>query len=179
MDLVWAQHFGSYTDPQTHISMKFDFWKREIQPAWEIEKVWVRVYDLPSHALDDFLGLWALGELFGKTLDVDMAFTRQHDVLRIHIACLDPTFISARMDVLIKGDFFKLRFEVEGVIPQPEQEVVMEDADDNDKDMFDGSKEMEDGMQDRDAKRTKNVSSEGQLSQILRILHISRETKLL
>jgi hypothetical protein len=64
--------------------------------------------------LDDFLGLWALGELFGKTLDVDMDFTHQHDVLRINIACLDPSFICVKMDVMIKDEFFKLRFEVEG-----------------------------------------------------------------
>jgi hypothetical protein len=45
MDLVRAQHFGSYTDPLTKISMKFDFWTRDIQPAWAIDKFWVRVHD--------------------------------------------------------------------------------------------------------------------------------------
>jgi hypothetical protein len=135
LDLVRAQHFGSYTDPQTKISMKFDFWKRDIQPCWEAENIWVRVHDLPSVALDDFLGLWALGELFGKTLDVDMAFTRNHDILRIYITCLDPTLISNKMDIHIKGEFFKLRFEVEGMPPPVDQtEVIMKDSNNTDDD---------------------------------------------
>jgi hypothetical protein len=134
MDLVRVQHFGTYTDPTTRISMKFDFWRREVLPAWEIDNVWVRVHDLPASALDDFLGLWALGELFGKTLDVDMAFTRQHDVLQIRIACLDPSFISAKMDVLINDEFYKLRFEVEGAPPGEDHEMVMEDVPDQNDD---------------------------------------------
>jgi hypothetical protein len=57
MDLVRVQHFGSYTDPVSRISMKFEFWHKQILPAWEIEKVWVRIHDLPAVALNDFLGL--------------------------------------------------------------------------------------------------------------------------
>jgi hypothetical protein len=160
MDLVRVQHFGSHTDPETKISMHFEFWKKQILPAWVIDKVWVRVYDLPSHALDDFLGLWALGELFGKTLDVDMAFTRQHDVLRINIACLDPSLIGAKMDVLIQEDFFKLRFEVEGVPTAMAPEVAMEDVNDQDRDNFDDERKKDDGTsRDSEPKRTKNTSS--------------------
>jgi hypothetical protein len=55
--------------------------------------------------LDDYLSLWALGGMFGKTLDIDMAFTRKKDVLRIQILCLDPSLIQDRMDILIKDGF--------------------------------------------------------------------------
>jgi hypothetical protein len=60
--------------------MTFDFWKKSVEPIWRAQDVWVRVYDLPTPVLDDFLALWALGNLFGKTRDIDMVFTRANDV---------------------------------------------------------------------------------------------------
>jgi hypothetical protein len=53
--------------------MHFDFWKIDIQPAWTPENVWVRLYDLPPFALDDLLAMWAIGDVFGKTKDLDIA----------------------------------------------------------------------------------------------------------
>jgi hypothetical protein len=93
MDLVRVQHFGTYNVPNNGCAMSFDFWKKEVKPLRKKEDVWVRVHDLPSHALDDFLALWSLGSLFGKTTDIDMIFTRAHDVLHIRISCLDPSLI--------------------------------------------------------------------------------------
>jgi hypothetical protein len=72
------------------------------------------MHGLPSNALDDYLSLWALVGMFGKTLDIDMAFTRKNEVLRIQILCLNPSLIHDRKDILIKDGFYKLRFEVEG-----------------------------------------------------------------
>jgi hypothetical protein len=46
--------------------MSFDFWKKEIEPVWSPEDIWVRVHKLPPFALDDFLAMWALGDVFGK-----------------------------------------------------------------------------------------------------------------
>jgi hypothetical protein len=63
--------------------------KKKIQPAWVPEDVWVRVYGLPPVALDDYLALWALGDVFGKTMDIDITFKRQNNVLRMLITCLD------------------------------------------------------------------------------------------
>jgi hypothetical protein len=34
------------------------------------------VYGLPSVALDDYLALWALGDVFGKTKEIDITFTK-------------------------------------------------------------------------------------------------------
>jgi hypothetical protein len=79
MDLVRVQHFGRFNVPNSQVFMTFDFWTRNVEPSWRAEDVWVRVHDLPSPVLDDFLALWALGTLFGKTKDIDMAFTRAND----------------------------------------------------------------------------------------------------
>jgi hypothetical protein len=68
------------------------------------------VYDLPPCALDDFLSLWAFSDIFGKTIDIDIAFIMATDVWRTYINCLDPTLILARLDIKIKGDFYSLRF---------------------------------------------------------------------
>jgi hypothetical protein len=108
MDLVRAQHFGAYKVPNSPCSMSFDFLRSSVQPAWMDDTIWVRIHGLLSSALDDYLSLWALGTLFGKTLDVDMAFTRKREVLRIQILCLDQRLIQDRMDIFIKDGFYKL-----------------------------------------------------------------------
>jgi len=105
VDLTRSQYFGAYTIPNSKVTMKFESWKRPVELAWSIDNIWVRIHDLPSEALDDFLGLWTLGSLFFKTLDIDMEFTRRTDGLRINIDCLDPSLISARLDIRIKGHF--------------------------------------------------------------------------
>jgi hypothetical protein len=47
-------------------SVSFDLWRKEAKLAWEAHNVWVQVHDLPPHALDDFLSLLSLRNLFGK-----------------------------------------------------------------------------------------------------------------
>jgi hypothetical protein len=67
-----------------------------------------------------------VGTLFGKTLEVDMAYTHKNKVLRTKIGCLDHRLIPADSDMFIRRGFYKLRFEVE--IDDQNQEVNMEDA---------------------------------------------------
>ncbi|KAM0929119.1 hypothetical protein ACQ4PT_001826 [Festuca glaucescens] len=69
------------------------------EPMYTLPEVWVRVSGLPSDIRSDYLSLWGVGTLFGKTLDVDMAYTRRNK------------------------RFFKLHFEVEEV--NGSQEVDM------------------------------------------------------
>lgn len=121
---------------------------------------WLRVYDLLSDALDDFLDLWAIGNLFGKTRDIHMEFTRRTDVLQINIDGLDHTLISARMDIRIKEEFYKLRFEVEGEMPHPMEDVNMDDAAHDDGDGSDLGNERGNGADDRDSKRSKSGADE-------------------
>jgi hypothetical protein len=80
---------------------------------YTLPEVWVRVTGLPSDVITDYLSLWGVGTLFGKTLDVDMAFTRRNKRLRIKIGCLDRSLIPMTTDMFIRRGFFKLHFEVE------------------------------------------------------------------
>jgi hypothetical protein len=53
----------------------------------ELEKVWLRVEGVP-HTLRHFLGLWAVGSLVGKTVDVDLTSLRRRAVVWIQVAML-------------------------------------------------------------------------------------------
>nr|XP_051221032.1 uncharacterized protein LOC127339195 [Lolium perenne] len=111
-------------------------------PLYMLPEVWVRVSGLPSDVIADYLTLWGVGTLFGKTLDVDMAYTRKNKILRIKIGCLDSRLIPADTDMFIRRGFFKLNFEVENA--QGSQEETMVEAS-NDNDGNDGNDDAKDG----------------------------------
>ncbi|KAM0930524.1 hypothetical protein ACQ4PT_000898 [Festuca glaucescens] len=120
------KNFGTYICPDRESCLTFDLWSSLEEPLYMLPEVWVRVSGLPTDMRSDYLSLWGVGTLFGKTLDVDMAYTRKNKVLRTKIGCLDRNLIPADSDVFIRRGFFKLRFEVETV--QGSQEVNMVDA---------------------------------------------------
>jgi hypothetical protein len=57
--------------------------------------------------------MWSLGTLFGKTLKVDMKYTREKGVLRILVGCLDFKRIPAKENIFIGDGFYDISFEVE------------------------------------------------------------------
>ncbi|KAM0855580.1 hypothetical protein ACQ4PT_049693 [Festuca glaucescens] len=120
------KNFGSYVCPQKETVMVFDLWSAVEEPLYMLPEVWVRVAGVPSDMRADYLSLWGIGSLFGKTLDVDMPFTRKNKLLRIKIGCLDRNLIPADSDVFIRKGFYKLRFEVETA--HVAQEVNMSEA---------------------------------------------------
>ncbi|KAM0842883.1 hypothetical protein ACQ4PT_058062 [Festuca glaucescens] len=130
------KNFGTYICQDRESCLSFDLWSSLEEPLYMLPKVWVRVSGLPSDMRSDYLSLWGVGTLFGKTLDVDMAFTRKNKVLRTKIGCLDRNLIPADSDVFIRRGFFKLHFEVETV--HESQEVNMVDAN-NGNDRNDGA----------------------------------------
>ncbi|KAM0924360.1 hypothetical protein ACQ4PT_004980 [Festuca glaucescens] len=120
------KNFGTYICTDRESCLTFDLWSSLEEPLYMLPEVWVRVSGLPTDIRSDYLSLWGVGTLFGKTLDVDMAYTRNNKVLRTKIGCLDRNLIPADSDVFIRRGFFKLRFEVETV--QGSQEVNMVEA---------------------------------------------------
>ncbi|KAK1665307.1 hypothetical protein QYE76_053466 [Lolium multiflorum] len=165
-ELVRVQHFGRFHVPNSTIILSFDLWKKEIEPAWVPEDVWVRVHGLSPVALDDYLALWALGDVFGKTKEIDIFFTRKHNVLRMLITSLDTALIPESWDLKIKHEFFRLRFEVEGEQWTNTLDVTMSDVQgdggDDESNNNDHDKPA-DGDLERNVKRNKNVdgTSEG------------------
>ncbi|KAM0837866.1 hypothetical protein ACQ4PT_061357 [Festuca glaucescens] len=107
------KNFGTYICTDREACLSFDIWLSLEEPLYTLPEVWVRVSGLPNDIRSDYLSLWGVGTLFGKTLDVDMAYTRNNKVLRTKIGCLDRNLILADSDVFIRRGFFKLHFEVE------------------------------------------------------------------
>jgi hypothetical protein len=113
LEVQRLMNFGTYICPERETCLSFDIWSSLEEPLYMLPEVWVRVSGLPSDMRADYLSFWGVGLLFGKTLDVDMAFTRKHKLLRIKIGCLDRNLIPADSDVFIRRGFFKLHFVVE------------------------------------------------------------------
>ena len=88
----------------------------------------MRVSGILNEHLGDFLALWTVGYLFGKTLRVDMKYTRKHGVLRILIGCLNHTKIPTTFPVLIKKYLYTLYFEVEGEEKYENNDVIMSES---------------------------------------------------
>ena len=77
--------------------------------------------------------------MFGKTLKIDMKYTRKHGVLRILVGCLNWSKIPKRFPLFIKDGFYNLSFDIEGEV-RPEVEDL--ETDDQKKDDNDGDDDL-------------------------------------
>ncbi|KAM0877147.1 hypothetical protein ACQ4PT_035692 [Festuca glaucescens] len=105
--------FRTYPVPNRETDMEFDEWSAMEEPTFMLPEVWLGVTGIPSDVRNDYIALWALGSLFGKTMEVDMAFTRKTKILRLRIGCMDASLIPETSDVYISRGFFRLAFQVE------------------------------------------------------------------
>ncbi|KAM0908010.1 hypothetical protein ACQ4PT_015726 [Festuca glaucescens] len=98
-------------------------WKWEAMPNGENEflKIWLHVEGVP-HSVRHFLGLWAVGSLVGKIVDVDLATLRRKGIVRIQMAMLDSKVLQrlaqdsnvfVKSNVLVKFKGFDFRFRRE------------------------------------------------------------------
>ncbi|XP_047043355.1 uncharacterized protein LOC124647454 [Lolium rigidum] len=78
--------------------MSVTAWKPTIIPhKFELEQVWLHVEGVP-HNVHHFWGLWAIGSLMGKTLDVDLISLRRRGVVRVLVGMLDTTKFAKKLD---------------------------------------------------------------------------------
>ncbi|KAM0853049.1 hypothetical protein ACQ4PT_051360 [Festuca glaucescens] len=124
MELERLKVFGTFHVPNSSIKLSFEQVTPKVDPICLLPEIWVYMTWIPPKRKGDFLGLWGLGSLFGKTIKVDMPYTREHGVLRILIGCLDYTRIPDKLNVFVVDGFYELSFEVQ--IPEGDEE--MEDA---------------------------------------------------
>lgn len=80
----------------------FEEWNNEIKPKRKLDRVWVKVYGVP-HEIRSFLPLWAIGSTLGATVKVNMAYLRQHGVVRLMVDVLDAHRIPDDADIMAKG----------------------------------------------------------------------------
>jgi hypothetical protein len=84
-----------------------------MEPTSKLPEIWILMAGIPQRRIGDFLAMWSLGTLFGKTLKVDMKYTREKGVLRILVGCLDYGRIPAKERIYIADGFYDISFEVE------------------------------------------------------------------
>ena len=144
-ELDRLQTFGTFKVPNSTFEITVDTWLTKSTPMLLLPQTWVRMKGIPQQHKGDFLALWALGTLFGKTFKVDMPFTRKHCVLRILIGCIDQTKIPKDLPVFIKDGFYNLSFEVEEPVFDLGGDDMDHDLDDLDDDPK-KSKEQEKGV---------------------------------
>ncbi|KAM0843209.1 hypothetical protein ACQ4PT_057851 [Festuca glaucescens] len=141
--------FGTFHVPNSACKMTVDIWGARLEPLYLLPEVWVRVHGLPSRPRGDYLALWAIGDWFGKTLEVDMPFTRQHGVVHLRLGCMDYTKIPESKHMPVKDGFYDLRFEVENV-PMVVADADMLDANQDSGDRNDGNGFADDGARPED-----------------------------
>ena len=141
-DLERLTVFGLCRVPNSTCELTFDSLNQNPDPTSTLQEVWLRVSRIPRPESRDLLALWAAGDLFGKTREIDMKFTRQHGVLRIRIGCLDHTKIPKIFPMLFKVGFFDLTFVVEEVVPPVGVDVDMGGSDRDDDDDADGDDDL-------------------------------------
>ena len=141
LELDRLKIFGTCRVPNSTLEMTFDSWSQWVEPLDALPEIWVRVSGIPPKHLGDFLAMWSVGYLLGKTLKVDMKYTRKHGVLRILVGCLNHTKIPPTFPMLIKGALYTLSFHVDGEEGLVPEDVLMadlpNDKDDDDEDLGD------------------------------------------
>lgn len=160
VELERLKVFGSFRVPNSKCEIKVDAWAAKMEPIHMLPQKWIRISGIPPKERGDFLQMWGLGSLFGKTLKVDMKFTRKHGVLRILVGCVDYTLIPNAWTLFMKDGFYRLRFVVENPVdvgdsadytpPDPPNDHDKEDKDPKDESDApgdDGSAAKEDGQE--------------------------------
>lgn len=154
-DLERLQVFRPCRVPNSECEMIFDRWAHAPQPTETLPEIWVRISGIPWIHRGDFLALWPIGDMFGKTLKIDMKYTRKHGVLRILIGCLNWSKIPARFPLFIKDGFYSLTFDVEG---EERPEVDDMETDNQHKDEHDDDGGLGDDFQEALAKDSQHTS---------------------
>jgi hypothetical protein len=81
--------FGTFQVPNSRIPLTFEQCVTLMEPTSKLLEIWILMSGIPQRRIGDFLAMWSLGTLFGKTLKVDIKYTRDKGVLRILVGCLD------------------------------------------------------------------------------------------
>ncbi|KAM0852750.1 hypothetical protein ACQ4PT_051523 [Festuca glaucescens] len=114
MELTRATRFGTFLAKEdSKCFVTVTEWKSEVKPTLLLDEVWVLINGVPEGLLRDYLALWGLCGMLGKTIAVDMAYTRRHEVVRAHVRVTDISMIPFHRIIMYKGEGYELSFEIE------------------------------------------------------------------
>jgi hypothetical protein len=93
--------------------MEITEWKSATKPIRKLEEAWVLISGVPDDLLRNYLSLWGLGGLIGKTKEVDMAYTRRHGVVRSLVKVVDIAHIPYQKEFWHEDECYLLTIELE------------------------------------------------------------------
>ncbi|KAE8771686.1 hypothetical protein D1007_56408 [Hordeum vulgare] len=173
--------------PSVNAQMTVTAWRsQEVPHKIELQQIWLHVDGVP-HTVRHFLGLWAVGTLMGKTLDVDLISLRRRGVVRILVAMTNTQilakdkddagpFVATDVVVKLKGYAFTFRREPRGYTPDPEFVPFIWRRKSDDADDDSGAKEKDDEMDtsEHTGNPSINSSSSSVPAKIIQVPHVQR-----
>ncbi|KAM0925249.1 hypothetical protein ACQ4PT_004351 [Festuca glaucescens] len=136
--------------PRTCMYLNFEEWSVADIDKFYLTEVWVRVHGCFYKERCDYLSLFGVGCLIGKTKEVDMEFTRAHSVVRMKVEVTCEEFIpTTTVDHMYDGEGYGLIFEHEKEPAKAKVDVDMQDANlgDDSKDSDGKGKEVPKGLE--------------------------------
>jgi hypothetical protein len=112
---------------ETGSRMFFEDWCPKEIKKWGLYDVWVRIKGCPDQLCRDYLALFVVGSLIGKTEEIDMKYTRENGVVRARVSCLNPAEIPQSVSHYYDGEGYNIHFVIESVDGVSIQEENQED----------------------------------------------------
>ncbi|KAM0922931.1 hypothetical protein ACQ4PT_005868 [Festuca glaucescens] len=135
--------------PGTTMFLLFEEWSAADLDKFDLSPVWVRVHDCCYKERCDYLSLFGVGSLIGKTKEVDMAYTRAHSDLRMLVEVTRVEFIpKTTVDHTYAGQGYGLIFKLETDHSKDKSDVEMHEVtpdDDSKKEEGTGHEKSTDG----------------------------------
>jgi hypothetical protein len=112
-ELARATCIGLFQVKGTTCSMEITEWKSATKPTKRLEEAWVLISGVPDDMMRNYLILWGLGGLIGKTKEVDMAYSRRHGVVRSLVKVVDIAHIPYQKEIWHEDECYVLTIELE------------------------------------------------------------------
>ncbi|PNT63786.1 hypothetical protein BRADI_4g20986v3 [Brachypodium distachyon] len=123
--------------------------------AFQFQRAWVRIGNIQDD-LFNYHAIWGLGSLLGTTIEVDMPFSRQHEVGRISVDVTNKRAIPPGTDLGHKGVGYRLTFQVES---SADSDMGDDNSSNDDDDMLDDMKDLDNRKDDDTRKRSRPTPS--------------------
>jgi hypothetical protein len=164
--------------PDTNMFLHFEEWSAADLDKFCLSLVWVRVHGCCYKERCDYLSLFGVGSLIGKTKEVDMAFTRSHTTVRMLVEVTRVEHIpTTTIDHTYGGQGYGLLFKLESQPDKQTDDVDMKEVnpDDDaskdlgkDKEMHNGTNPPSSNVADpaKDSKINKTPNNTNQSKQV-------------
>ncbi|KAM0848905.1 hypothetical protein ACQ4PT_054098 [Festuca glaucescens] len=115
--------------PDTNMFLHFEEWSAADLDKFFLSPVWVRVHGVCYKERCDYLSLFGVGSLIGKTKEVDMAFTRSHTMVRMLVEVTRVEHLpTTTVDHTYDGQGYGLLFKLESQPGKEKDDVVMNEV---------------------------------------------------